>query len=97
MAKKKKSKPSGLRKYWPHLTGKQAAAERQKLFDAQGGCCAICKRPESDFKRKLSVDHNHKTGKVRALLCFPCNRFLVGRFTIVKAILLLKYLETYDI
>jgi hypothetical protein len=93
---KKKSKPSGLRKYWPRLTLKEAACERVKMFKAQEGCCAICARHESQFKIKLSVDHNHKTGKVRALLCYPCNRFLVGRFTISKARMLLEYLETYD-
>lgn len=39
----------------------------------QNGCCAICKRDAGIFKRKLSVDHNHTTGKVRELLCMKCN------------------------
>ena len=37
--------------------------------------CFLCKKPELD--RRLSVDHNHKTGKIRSLLCRQCN-FLVG-------------------
>ena len=37
----------------------------------QKGCCAICFQP-----RKLVVDHCHKTGKVRALLCYACNSAL---------------------
>lgn len=41
------------------------------LRDAQGGRCAICKR--EDGRRRLAVDHDHKTKKVRALLCGPCN------------------------
>lgn len=93
----KKSKPSGLRKYWPHLTLKQAEAERQKMSDLQEQKCAICKKHESNFKKRLHVDHNHKTGKVRALLCYRCNKFLVGRQSIETAKQLLNYLTTYDI
>lgn len=97
LKRKKKPKPSGLRKYWPHLTGKQAEAERQKLSDAQEQKCAICKRHESEFKRRLSVDHNHASGRVRALLCFYCNRMRVGRHTIESAEQILDYLLKYDL
>lgn len=95
--KKNKSKPSGLRKYWPHLTLKQAEAERLVLSLAQGNSCAICKKHESSFKKRLAVDHNHKTGKVRGLLCYYCNKFVVGRHTIESASKILKYLMEYDI
>lgn len=95
--RKKKPKPSGLRKYWPHLTGKQAEAERQKLSDLLGACCAICKKPESHFKNRLAVDHNHRTGKVRGLLCYRCNKFLVGRNTIESATGILEYLIRFDL
>jgi hypothetical protein len=37
----------------------------------QGNLCAICKQPPGKFG--LFVDHNHVTGKVRGLLCSPCN------------------------
>jgi hypothetical protein len=53
--------------------------EYDKLFEAQGGCCAICHRPDETFKKHLSVDHNHETGKVRGLLCGNCNTGL-GKF-----------------
>lgn len=95
--RKKPPKPSGLRKYWPHLTLKQAEVERQKMSDIQEQKCAICKKHESLFKRRLSVDHNHATGKIRALLCFRCNKFLVGRQTIETAKQLFDYLTTYDV
>lgn len=40
----------------------------------QDGKCAACARPP--LKYRLAVDHNHDTGKVRGLLCVPCNRAL---------------------
>jgi hypothetical protein len=94
--RKRKPRPSGLRKYWPALTLKQAETERQKLSDKQQ-CCAICAKHESQFSKRLHVDHNHKTGKVRGLLCYRCNKFLVGRHTIESAKELYDYLLMYDI
>lgn len=42
------------------------------LFEAQGGKCAICKaRPQPG--KFLHIDHDHKTGLVRGLLCRGCN------------------------
>jgi len=35
--------------------------------------CKICKRHADEFKKGLVVDHDHKTGKVRDLLCTNCN------------------------
>lgn len=45
------------------------------MFEAQGGVCYICKRPPKK-ERRLAVDHNHQTGKVRKLLCTRCNAFV---------------------
>jgi hypothetical protein len=42
------------------------------LLNRQGGVCAICGTPPSQ-KKRLAVDHNHKTGAVRGLLCDSCN------------------------
>jgi hypothetical protein len=42
------------------------------IYKGQGGRCAICQRA-TGATRKLSVDHDHKTGEVRGLLCRPCN------------------------
>ena len=53
------------------------------LFKAQGGVCAICRKPETRTLRyksgdvvlqRLAVDHDHKTKIVRGLLCSKCNR-----------------------
>lgn len=38
------------------------------LLASQGGGCGICGRPDAD-----NVDHDHETGAVRGILCFPCN------------------------
>ena len=52
------------------------------LLGEQGGCCAICKVDENtsahgnNHTTNFSVDHDHKTGKVRGLLCNRCNRSL---------------------
>lgn len=45
-----------------------------EMFLAQNGLCLGCYRHVSVFKKGLAVDHDHKTGKVRGLLCAPCNR-----------------------
>jgi hypothetical protein len=51
--------------------------ERQK----QKGCCLICQKHETEEQHgKLNVDHDHKTGKYRALLCTNCNHGL-GKFS----------------
>lgn len=47
-----------------------------RLFSNQQGYCAICGRHQSIFFRRLAVDHDHITGKIRGLLCDPCNRGL---------------------
>jgi hypothetical protein len=44
-------------------------------FKIQKGLCAICGRPPG--KKRLAVDHNHTTGKIRNLLCTGCN-FVTG-------------------
>jgi hypothetical protein len=48
--------------------------EYQALAEAQGGGCAICHEPSRKIHTKLSVDHDHATGKIRGLLCHACNQ-----------------------
>lgn len=49
-------------------------AQYDVMFQEQDYCCAICKR--SNFTYHPHVDHCHSTGKVRGLLCAPCNAYL---------------------
>jgi hypothetical protein len=46
------------------------------LLERQNGKCAICEVPHDLVKYGLRVDHDHKTGKVRSLLCDTCNKGL---------------------
>lgn len=51
------------------------------MLEKQGFKCEICKIPLEDYKNQgyrdfFSVDHDHKTGKIRGLLCDKCNRAL---------------------
>lgn len=54
--------------------------EWEEKILAQNGCCAICRKPETATRLgkplTLSVDHNHKTGAIRDLLCRACNVLL---------------------
>src|ERR1035437_940016 len=49
---------------------------------SQNGLCAICRHPEVVFDprakkiRRLAIDHDHDTNKIRELLCSSCNRAL---------------------
>jgi hypothetical protein len=52
-------------------------ADYEKLLADQHGVCYICGKPETVVHcgqvRRLAVDHDHTTGKVRRLLCTVCN------------------------
>jgi len=64
-----------------HLLRTYGITEDQydELLEKQNQSCFICERHKSLFKKNLCVDHNHKTGEVRGLLCDYCNRRVIGR------------------
>ncbi len=70
--------------------------EYDAMSSAQNGVCAICEN-YCATGYKLAVDHNHKTGKIRALLCKNCNTAIgllkENTDTMTKAI---KYLEFHN-
>jgi hypothetical protein len=76
------------------LTVVEYADLRQKQNDR----CAICEKPFGETRMKTPfVDHDHKTGKVRALLCGKCNAML-GMANDTVAILekAVVYLKTHE-
>jgi hypothetical protein len=47
------------------------------IYDAQAGRCAICPEPLRFIGQAgAHIDHDHATGRVRGLLCAPCNQAL---------------------
>lgn len=48
-----------------------SAEQIKAMLEAQGYVCAICGAPPK--RKALAVDHDHNTGRVRAMLCHPCN------------------------
>ncbi len=83
-------------KQWLKLEYKLSPEDYQTMFDAQNGVCAICGEIErTKLGKKLAVDHCHKTGKIRGLLCFKCNRGLgIFKDSIELFNNAIKYLET---
>jgi hypothetical protein len=47
-----------------------ASVDYDALFAQQGGVCRVCRK---SFEERLCIDHNHRTGRVRGLLCRGCN------------------------
>jgi hypothetical protein len=93
--RKASSRKSNLRKYG--ITPE----EYDRIFKDQDGKCAICHRSPTGVGRNgkvLHVDHNHKTGKVRGLLCPDCN-LSIGRLgdsiDVLKSAI--AYLEYNDV
>jgi len=66
----------------------------EQAFEEQNGRCAICERHQDDLKKRLHIDHCHKTRMIRALLCHNCNVGL-GNFQDDPTLLLkaVDYLE----
>lgn len=77
---KKKNKVAAWRKANPDKLAESqllykygiSLAEYKSIKEKQNGCCAICNTRD----RKLVVDHSHKTGQIRGLLCTSCNLML---------------------
>lgn len=67
---------AGRRKYWLKNKYGITLEEYAELLEGQDGC-ALCGRDNGN--KPLNVDHDHKTGKIRGLLCLSCNQAL-GKF-----------------
>jgi hypothetical protein len=68
-------------------------AEYNVLLQVQNNLCAICSKP---YHATLHVDHDHKTGRIRGLLCKNCN-IMLGASLDIPSVLKrgADYLEQY--
>jgi Recombination endonuclease VII. len=67
--------PEKTKKYQLKSKYNMTLEEYDKLVEFQQNGCAICRQLVTS-ERKLAVDHNHKTGEIRGLLCFKCNSLI---------------------
>jgi hypothetical protein len=66
-----------MRKFHLKRSFGMTVAEYEALLKKQDYKCTICGEPHVEAtKKRLQVDHCHKTGKVRELLCHHCNNML---------------------
>lgn len=70
-AHKRKMKCNSLKKHYGITL-----EDYEELLDEQDNRCTICDIHEDELTKSLVVDHDHKTGKVRGLLCLKCNTIL---------------------
>ena len=74
-----------------------------RMLREQNGVCAICRRHEtirsnkSNKIKRLTVDHDHSTGKVRGLVCQKCNSILgYANDDPCRLLIAADYLEKYS-
>ena len=95
LRKKRKKNPDFDRAYKLKYTYGITIDEFNKILKKQEGKCVIC-RTDKPNGRGFCVDHDHKTGKVRGILCHSCN---TGIGSLKDSVELLekaiKYLKPY--
>lgn len=80
--RRRREKPEVYKSYELKKNFKITYEQYNKILKEQNFVCAICEEPEkvihhiSGILKSLAVDHCHKTGKIRGLLCQRCNRVL---------------------
>ena len=69
----------------------------EQMLENQGFCCAGCGLHQNILEKKLHVDHDHVTGRVRGLLCGNCNRALgLVKDNLETLVRLHEYLEKFN-
>lgn len=74
LAKRKLQPYDPVKKHNQHLKRRYGITveDYDRMFKDQDGKCSICSKPHL-IKQRMHVDHDHKTQKVRGLLCYYCN------------------------
>ena len=75
---------------------RSSAKHYEEMLAAQDGGCALCGKDEIANGQRLSIDHNHSTHQVRALLCRNCNTG-IGAFKEDKELMskAIEYINTW--
>jgi hypothetical protein len=74
VAENRQKNHGGNRAFWLNRRYRVDAAQVAWMILQQGGVCALCGSGKPEH-----VDHDHRTKRVRGILCFNCNRGL-GKF-----------------
>lgn len=78
--KKRRDENPRINKETPLRRFNLTTEDYSALSDFQEGVCAICKKPETVARKgklkRLAIDHDHSTGRIRGLLCAKCNSML---------------------
>ncbi len=67
--------------------------EYLQLLNLQDGKCAICGIDALELKRAIDVEHCHKTGRIRGLICRRCNNAIGWIERVMTLDELKKFLE----
>lgn len=71
--------------------------EYQKRLAAQNGVCEICGLTETQPGKPLSLDHDHKTGKFRGLICSACNKAMgLVKDNVLTLMAMVQYLKRHS-
>jgi len=90
-----------IQKYRNSITGRDTYSNREfkvsisNMLEWQNYKCAICQKPEDN--KKLHVDHNHKTGQIRMLLCHGCNIGYKLTDNIELLLIKVEYLKSFEL
>lgn len=72
-AKNKEREQTQARTSYLKRTHGLTITEYDEILEAQSNGCWICGKAPEEIGKRLSVDHDHSTGKIRGLLCVNCN------------------------
>lgn len=61
-----------------------------QMYEHQKGLCGVCHQPLAD--KVVNIDHDHRSGLVRGLACFHCNKSIRENFTVEFVRQVLEYL-----
>jgi hypothetical protein len=90
--RRRRENPDKAKEDWLKYKHGMTIVEWRTILETQENVCAVCQEAVPS-----NVDHDHKTGKRRGLLCWPCN-VAVGHLKDdpQRAIRLANYLETWN-